>query len=61
MIQDVSPFLLSCCCWAFLTPKRNNPVPLNAGILVIGSLLWDKDRQRWRDERLGRAIPATLL
>ena len=27
---------------------------LDAGILVIGSLLWDKDeiRQQWRDERL---------
>lgn len=25
---------------------------LSAGVLIIGSLLWDKDRQRWRDERL---------
>lgn len=25
---------------------------LDAGILIIGSLLWDKDRQQWRDERL---------
>jgi hypothetical protein len=27
-------------------------VPLNAGILVIGSLLWDAERQVWRDARL---------
>lgn len=27
---------------------------LDAGILIIGSLLWDKDRQQWRDERLDR-------
>ena len=25
---------------------------LDAGILIIGSLLWDKERQQWRDERL---------
>lgn len=25
---------------------------LDAGILIIGSLLWDEDRQQWRDERL---------
>lgn len=25
---------------------------LSAGVLIIGSLLWDKDRQQWRDERL---------
>ncbi len=25
---------------------------LDAGILIIGSLLWDKDRQQWRNERL---------
>ena len=27
-------------------------MPLNAGILIIGSLLWDDDRQTWRDARL---------
>jgi len=27
-------------------------VPLNAGILIIGSLLWDERRQAWRDSRL---------
>jgi hypothetical protein len=27
-------------------------MPLNGGILIIGSLLWDEDRKRWRDERL---------
>jgi hypothetical protein len=30
----------------------NEPVALNAGILIIGPLLWDKDRQGWRDARL---------
>lgn len=30
----------------------NKPVALKAGILIIGSLLWDKDRQGWRDARL---------
>ena len=34
--------------------KRSDPVRLDAGILIIGSLLWDRDeiRQQWRDERL---------
>src|SRR5437899_2952284 len=32
--------------------KRSNPVRLDAGILIIGSLLWDKERQQWRNERL---------
>lgn len=27
-------------------------MPLNAGILIIGSLLWDDQRQGWRDARL---------
>jgi hypothetical protein len=27
-------------------------VPLNAGILIIGSLLWDERRRPWRDARL---------
>jgi hypothetical protein len=27
-------------------------VRLDAGILIIGSLLWDKDRKEWRDKRL---------
>src|ERR1700730_13031171 len=34
--------------------KRTDPIRLEAGILIIGSLLWDKDRQQWRDERLDR-------
>lgn len=25
---------------------------LDAGVLIIGSLLWDKERQQWREERL---------
>jgi hypothetical protein len=33
---------------------RNEPVPLNVGILIIGSLLWDLEDNRpaWRDARL---------
>lgn len=27
-------------------------MPLNAGILIIGSLLWDEERRQWRNERL---------
>src|SRR6266513_1828279 len=34
--------------------RRNEPMPLNAGILIIGSLLWDSENGRpaWRDARL---------
>jgi hypothetical protein len=34
--------------------KRSEPVPLTAGVLIIGSLLWDSDpvRKAWRDGRL---------
>jgi hypothetical protein len=32
--------------------KRSEPLSLNAGILIIGSLLWDDDRQAWRAGRL---------
>ena len=36
--------------------KKSDPVRLDAGILIIGSLLWNEDkiRQQWRDERLER-------
>jgi hypothetical protein len=34
-------------------------VPLNAGVLVIGSLLWDEERQAWRDARLQMASAET--
>jgi hypothetical protein len=27
-------------------------MPLNAGVLIIGSLLWDEKRQAWRKARL---------
>jgi hypothetical protein len=27
-------------------------VPLTVGVLIIGSLLWDKDRDKWRAQRL---------
>lgn len=30
----------------------SEPLALNAGILIIGSLVWDVDRQGWRDKRL---------
>src|SRR5260370_41031872 len=34
--------------------KSSEPVPLTAGVLIIGSLLWDsgKGRPAWRDARL---------
>src|SRR5260370_7892191 len=36
--------------------KRSEPVPLTAGVLIIGSLLWDskKGRPAWREARLDR-------
>lgn len=42
--------------------KGNEPVPLNAGILIIGSLLWDATRGRsaWRDARLDMASAKTV-
>lgn len=30
----------------------SEPLHLNAGILIIGSLLWDTERQQWREEQL---------
>jgi len=30
----------------------SEPVAFKAGVLIIGSLLWDKGRQAWRDARL---------
>lgn len=33
----------------------SEPVALRAGILIIGSLLWDPRRQAWRDARLDMA------
>jgi hypothetical protein len=37
--------------------RRIEPVPLTAGVLIIGSLLWDpeKGRPAWRDARLDTA------
>jgi hypothetical protein len=34
------------------SPKVNESTTFKAGILIIGSLLWDKDRQEWREARL---------
>src|SRR5271165_4553485 len=39
---------------------RSEPVPLNAGILIIGSLLWDERRQAWRDSRLDMTSAQTV-
>jgi hypothetical protein len=40
-----------------LSLKRNEAVPLNAGVLIIGSLFWDSERGRpaWREARLDMA------
>jgi hypothetical protein len=35
-------------------------VALSAGILIIGSLLWDDERQTWRDERLEMGSAETV-
>jgi len=42
--------------------KRNEPVPLTAGVLIIGSLFWDSERGRpaWRDARLNMASAQTV-
>jgi hypothetical protein len=39
---------------------RSEPVPLTAGILIIGSLLWDDRRRPWRDARLDMASIDTV-
>ena len=42
--------------------KRNESVPLNAGVLIVGSLLWDSEwgRPTWRDARfLGGVVAGT--
>ena len=41
---------------------RGEPVPLNAGILIIGSLLWDleKERPAWRGARLNMGLAHTV-
>ncbi len=46
----------------WLKLKRHEPVPLNCGILIIGSLLWDaqKGRPAWRSERLDLARAQTV-
>jgi hypothetical protein len=42
--------------------KKSEPVPLNTGILIIGSLLWDAERGRpaWREARLDMASVETV-
>lgn len=35
-------------------------MPLNVGILIIGSLLWDKERQAWREARLDLTSEQTV-
>src|SRR5262245_52210829 len=52
-------FHVSCPNWLLrllrlLKLTKNKPVSLTAGVLIIGSLLWDseKGRRAWRDARL---------
>jgi len=40
--------------------KRSETMALNAGILIIGSLLWDEKRQEWRNARLDRRSQKTV-
>src|SRR5947209_4925613 len=42
--------------------RRSEPVPLTAGVLIIGSLLWDaeKGRPAWRGARLDKASAQTV-
>jgi hypothetical protein len=35
-------------------------MPLNAGVLIIGSLLWDESRQTWRDACLDMTTIKTV-
>jgi hypothetical protein len=58
VFQDVSSYVPG---WLrllkLLRLKRNKPVPLTAGVLIIGSLFWDSERGRpaWREARLDMA------
>ena len=49
LCQNWGPQLLK-----LLKLTRGEPVPLTAGVLIIGSLLWDSEKGRpaWRDARL---------
>src|SRR5258708_17304980 len=42
--------------------KRSEPVPLTASVLIIGSLLWDSEKERpaWRAARLDLAGAQTV-
>jgi hypothetical protein len=42
--------------------KRSKPVPLTAGVLIIGSLFWESERGRaaWRDARLNVVSAQTV-
>src|SRR6266436_291433 len=42
--------------------KKSEPVPLTAGVLIIGSLLWDSEKERpaWRGARLNVAAAQTV-
>src|SRR5260221_14662378 len=54
-------YLRLCLNWLrrLLRSRMNDPVPLNVGILIIGSLLWDGERRAWRDARLQLALAET--
>jgi hypothetical protein len=43
-----------------ITTNIDEPVPLSAGVLIIGSLLWDERRQQWRESRLDMASAQTV-
>jgi hypothetical protein len=40
--------------------KGSEPMPLNVGVLIIGSLLWDEERQAWRKARLDMTSAQTV-
>ena len=40
--------------------KENRPAQLSAGVLIIGSLMWDTGRQAWRDARLDMTSAQTV-
>jgi hypothetical protein len=41
--------------------RRNEPVPLDIGVLIIGSLLWDEKRGTWRKHRLDGASAQAVM
>ncbi len=55
VIQNVSPFVPGLVAAIDAAEaEEDEPVPLNGGILIVGSLLWDERRERWRRSLLSR-------